>query len=95
MSTEDGVVQAWITEISANPLLVTRAVEEGLYQLGYESIKPEQLTAVENLLKGDDVFISIPTGFGKSLVYQLLLCCSVQKAYSVPVNPHRRSNHLW
>ena len=60
--------KAWITEISANPSLVTRAVEEGLYQLGYESIKPEQLTAVESLLKGDDVFISIPIGFGKSLV---------------------------
>ena len=62
--------KAWITEISANPSLVTRAVEEGLYQLGYESIKPEKLTAVESLLK--DVFISIPTGLGKSLVYQLL-----------------------
>ena len=68
--------KAWITEISANPSLVTRAVEEGLYQLGYESIKPEQLTAVESLLKGDDVFISVPTGFGKSLVYQLLPFCS-------------------
>ena len=42
--------KAWITEILANPSLVTRAVEEGLYQLGYESIKSEQLTAVESLL---------------------------------------------
>ena len=72
-STEDGIVQG--LEISANPSLVTHAVEEGLYQLGYKSIKPEQLTAVESLLKGDDVFISVPTGFGKFLVYQLLPFC--------------------
>ena len=52
--------KAWITEISANPSLVTRAVEEGLYQLGYKTINPEQLTAVERLLKGEDVFISVP-----------------------------------
>lgn len=66
----------WIADIATDPSLVTRAVEEGLHQLGYEMIKPEQLAAVESLLKGDDVFLSVPTGFGKSLVYQLLPFCS-------------------
>ena len=28
---------AWITEISANPSLVTRDVEEGLYQVAYRN----------------------------------------------------------
>ena len=29
--------KAWITEISANPSLVTHAVEEGLYQVAYQN----------------------------------------------------------
>ena len=62
--------KTWITEISANPSLVTSAVEDGLHELGYESIKPEHLAAVESLLKGEDMFMSVPTGFGKSLIYQ-------------------------
>ena len=48
------------------------AVESGLRTLGYDSIKLEQLAAVASLLKGEDVFMSVPTGFGKSLVYQIL-----------------------
>ena len=44
--------------------------------MGYERIKPEQLTVIESLLKGNDVFVSMSTGFGKSLVYQLLPFCS-------------------
>ena len=80
--------KAWIAEISANPSLVTSAVEEGLHQLGYESIKPEQLAAVESLLKGEDVFMSVPMGFGKSLVYQVLpfrsesLLCSCKNSWT-------------
>ena len=81
--------KAWITEISANPSLVTRAVEEELYQLGYESIKLDQLTAVESLLKGDDVFISVPTGFGKSLVYQLLSVSQEIRSGSIPIRADR------
>ena len=33
--------KTWITEISTNPSLVTRAVEEGLRHMGYETIEPE------------------------------------------------------
>ena len=31
------LLKAWITEISANPLLVTHSVEEGLYQVAYQN----------------------------------------------------------
>jgi len=68
--------KTWIIPISTDPSLVTHAVKEGLRRMGYKRIKPEQLTAVESLLNGDDVFVSIPTGFSKSLVYQLLPLCS-------------------
>lgn len=34
-------------------------------------LKPEQRNAVECLLKGDDVLAVLPTGYGKSLIFQL------------------------
>ena len=37
VSTKMALFKAWITEISANPSLVTRAVEEGLYQVAYRN----------------------------------------------------------
>ena len=35
------------------------------------SLKGEQRTALEAFLSGKDVFAILPTGFGKSLIYQL------------------------
>ena len=59
--------KTWVTELSTDPSLVTRAVEEGMRCMGYES-KSEQLSAIQSLLNGDDVLMSVHTGFGKSLV---------------------------
>ncbi len=56
----------WKVGILASPSLLASTVEHGL---GYEQIKPEQLTAVQSLLKCVNVFMSVPTGFGKSLRY--------------------------
>ena len=36
-------------------------------------LKSEQKEAVESLLRGRDVFGVLPTGFGKSLIYQLFV----------------------
>ena len=36
-------------------------------------LKSEQKKAVESLLKGGDVFGVLPTGFGKSLIFQLFV----------------------
>ena len=33
-------------------------------------LKPEQKEAITSLLNGKDVFSVLPTGFGKSLIYQ-------------------------
>ena len=39
-------------------------------KLGGIILKPEQTQAVISLLNGKDVFAVLPTGFGKSLIYQ-------------------------
>ncbi|MEU2561121.1 RecQ family ATP-dependent DNA helicase [Streptomyces longispororuber] len=38
---------------------------------GWDTLLPEQLTAMEWVLDGDDVLVVMPTGAGKSAVYQL------------------------
>ena len=40
--------------------------------LGYSSLKPEQLLATSSFLEGNYVFVSLPTGYGKSLCYAAL-----------------------
>ena len=37
------------------------------------NLKPEQEIAVRDLLEGQDVSAVLPTGFGKSLIYQTFL----------------------
>ena len=39
---------------------------------GYEKLKEEQLLAIDEFILGKDVFVSLPAGFGKSFIYDLL-----------------------
>ena len=40
--------------------------------LGYLSLKPEQEAAIVTFVSGRDVFVSLPTGCGKSLCFAIL-----------------------
>ena len=51
---------------------IKAAVIEATALLGYSDLRPRQAQAVENFLQGKDVFISLPTGSGKSLCFFLL-----------------------
>ena len=51
--------------------------------LGYElQLKPGQREAIVHLLNGRDVLCVLPTGYGKSLIYQMFTLAKV-KAISV------------
>ena len=51
-----------------NVSIIRRAAEE----LGYPSLKPEQLKVIQSFVNGRDVFAVLPTGFWKSLCYTCL-----------------------
>ena len=47
-------------------------IYEATGALGFSTLKPEQEEAIGQFLKGRDVFVALPTGFGKSLCYYAL-----------------------
>ena len=49
-----------------------RAMELACQRLGYTKLKDEQLRTVRDVLSGLDTFVSLPTGYGKSLCYAIL-----------------------
>ena len=44
-----------------------------------DSLRPEQIEALQSLLADDDVLAILPTGFGKSFIYQVL-CLAKQSS---------------
>ena len=61
--------RVWLERMERDGSLLTSGVEYGLSKLRYTSLKAEQMRAVESVLKGQDTFVSVPTGFGKSLIF--------------------------
>ena len=47
-------------------------IDRAAAKLGYETIKDEQRETVKKFVKGNDVFVALPTGFGKSFCYAVL-----------------------
>jgi len=41
-------------------------------QMGISSLKPKQMEAILAFLAGKDVFVALPTGYGKSIIFALL-----------------------
>ena len=49
-----------------------QALDEVLRETGFTQLRPKQREAVEALVSGKDVFVSLPTGYGKSVIYGIL-----------------------
>ena len=47
-------------------------IDKAAASLRYSSLKEEQKKAIKAFVGGNDVFISLPTGYGKFLCYALL-----------------------
>ena len=52
--------------------MLRAVVIESARQRGYTKLKEKQVEAVEAFIKGHDTFISLPTGYGKSVIYAVL-----------------------
>jgi superfamily II DNA helicase RecQ len=77
--------------------MAVNALEETLSDisslLGFEfmQLKPEQKKSIINLLRGEDVYIAtLPTGYGKSLIFQLL--CIIAKSKLATCQHEQGSN---
>ena len=46
---------------------VETACRKAALSIGYPELKAEQLEAMKTFVSGRDVFVVLPTGFGKSL----------------------------
>ena len=57
---------------------------------GVKSLKAEQRLVIEKVVHGGDVFAQLPTGFGKSLTFQILpplWKCLKSMGHNFPSNP--------
>lgn len=66
----------WATEIERELSLLSEAIHHGITVFRHHRLKPAQLDAVQAIIQGQDVFVNVPTGYGKSLVYQVLPFCT-------------------
>ena len=51
---------------------IETSISHAAYRLGYSDIRLHQMQAVKHVMQGNDVFFSLPTGSGKSLIYAVL-----------------------
>ena len=58
---------------------VVRASTTAAKRLGYDSLKDKQMDVIISVVKGEDVFGVLPTGYGKSLCY----ACVFHNLYSI------------
>ena len=51
---------------------VKRAIQSAGERMGHAKVKDEQFRIIEDVVRGRDTFVSLPTGYGKSLSYGVL-----------------------
>ena len=60
----------------SNPSALIRALQVGTSEMGLQEFKAEQKETILSALCGKDMLVTLPTGFGKSVIYQLLSYCA-------------------
>ena len=76
-------------------VLTSKGIKEAIFEsLKYfpdvRDLKPEQWLIVEHVVRRKDVFAALPTGFGKSLTFQILpsvFKVSLDPGFHIPAFP--------
>ena len=53
-------------------IVLSALIREAASRIGYDNVKPKQIEAVLEFCKGKDVFVSLPTGYRKTLIFAVL-----------------------
>ena len=62
----------WPAEVVSETLLLSLSINHSLRVFKHDHLKLVQSQAVQALIKGQDLFLIVPAGCGKSLIYQVL-----------------------
>ena len=54
---------------SVSAPFVTQAINKSIEELGFQAATPDQVNVVMKFVSGRDVFVSLPTGSGKSVCF--------------------------
>ena len=55
--------------------IVSKSIEYVAGRLKLSNFKNLQTKAIRSALKGEDVFVNLPTGYGKSAIFQAIPLC--------------------
>ena len=77
----------WVNAVKANSRAVDDAIKDSLPRFKHKSLKPAQCEAIRAVLSGKDAFVSVPTGYGKSLIYHILPFCAAKLMEGTSVIP--------
>jgi len=58
--------------MAQNTVDLLSALNLASQRMGIERLKPKQLEAIEAFVSGKDTFVSLPTGYGKSVIFAIL-----------------------
>ena len=61
-----------IVMAESNCMDLPLALDLASRRMGVDGLKPKQLEAIESFVSGKDTFVSLSTGYGKSLIFAIL-----------------------
>ena len=67
-----GAMNVPLLGFSVVPQCLQRVIDDVCRDAGYEELTTNQVDAITTFLHGKDVFVSLPTGSGKSVCFALL-----------------------
>ena len=66
----------WPSEVACNPSLLSSAIDHSIHVFKHDQLKPVQSETVQVVLHEQDILVSVPTGYDKLLIYQILPACT-------------------